>query len=82
MPVGAVPAPPGRMEGALEGDAGAEGFRGSCRAGLEAVPLTAVRLELEVRSCRAMPECVHSTEGAAVAGGIFLPGRDAGSGGL
>ena len=64
------------------GDVEAAGFLGSCRTGLGDAPFTVVRLELEVRSCLAVPEDVPPAGGAAAAGGMFLPGRDAESGGL
>ena len=66
----------------IEGDGGAAGFRGSCRAGLEDVPFAATRPGLEVRSCRVVPEDVPPAGGAAAAGGMFLPDRDVESGGL
>lgn len=60
-------------------DAGAEGLRGSCRAGLGDAPFTVVRLELEVRACGAGLEGVPPGGDVAVAGAAFLPGRGAGS---
>ena len=60
-------------------DAGAEGLRGSCRAGLGDAPFTVVRLELEVRPCGAGLEGVPPGGDDAVAGAAFLPGRGAGS---
>ena len=65
----------------MEGDVGAADFRCSCRAGLENVLFTVVRLELEVCSCRTVLEDVPPVGGADVAGGVFLPGRGAESDG-
>ena len=76
---------PDRTEDAppfFEGDVGAAGFRLSCRAGLEAVPLTAARLGPEVRSCRTEPDDIPPAGDDGVTGGMFLPGRYAVSEGL
>lgn len=59
----------------MEGDVGGLGFRGSCETGPVDVPLTDARPGLGARSCRAVLEDVPPAWGAAVAGGIFLPGR-------
>ena len=85
LPACAVPAGPGRTLGAPPFAAGggeAAVLRGSCRAGPEDALFTAARLGLDVRSCRAGPEDVPPAEDAAVAGGMFLPGRGVGAGGL
>lgn len=63
------------------GDVGGLGFRASCAAGLGDVLFTAGRPGLGVRSCRAVLEDLPPAGGATVAGGAFLPGRDAESAG-
>ena len=79
LPVGAVPAPPGRTLGAppfTGDDADAGDLRPSCRAGLEDAPPPGLRPELWLRSCGAGLGAVAPAGGAAEVEAVFLLGRD------